>query len=120
MSGNYLDISSNSDVETADEFIQHKWDRFVTDGDLPLNMTIPLPSRVTKMTLVNWANESFPAIDTTKALSDAVAKVQSTDRGRRDSEVGYVAAFTTGPGEEGRLNHPEQLGDISELHEQRS
>ncbi len=120
MSDISLNIGGQSEVGAVDEFVQRKWDRFVTGRDFSLNTTIPLPSRVAKATLVKWANEFFPAADTTRELSHAVASVRSTDRGRHNSEVGYVAAFTTGPGEEGRLNHVDQSGDTTELHEQRS
>ncbi|MBW4078364.1 MAG: hypothetical protein HIU84_07625 [Acidobacteria bacterium] len=115
-----LTSGSNSDVEAADEIVQHKWDRFVAGDNVSLDLTIPFPSRVAKTALANWANETFEAVDTTKVLSDAIAKVQSTDLCRHVAEGRYATAFTQGSGDQSRSNHDEQVGDSIELHEQRS
>lgn len=113
-------IASKSDVEAADEIVQHKWDSFVTGGNISLNLTKPFPSRLAKTALANWASESSSAVDTTKVLSGAIAKVHSTGLSRQDSEARYAAALTKSPADKSRSNHDRQLGDNIELHEQRS
>ncbi len=114
-----LTFVSNSDVEAADGFVQRKWDGFVTGDNVSLDLTDPFPSRVAKTALANWAIESFPAVNTTKVLSDAIAKVQSTDLCRHVAEARHATAFRQGHMNKSRSNH-EQVGDSIELHDQRS
>lgn len=73
MSDLSLITAGTSGVDTFDEIVQRKWDRFVAGDDVSLSGPISLPSRIAKTDLANWADESFPVVGATKVLLDDIS-----------------------------------------------
>lgn len=82
MSDLSLITADTSGVDTFDEIVQRKWDRFVAGDEVSLSGPIYLPSRIAKIDLANWANESFSVVGPTKFDSTVIAEPDRLTRAR--------------------------------------